>query len=899
MTETVRPGVRQRHGSGGPAILLMVLMAAPVGAQTSASPHPDPVTPDGRSGTHLFVPLLEGRAPQLDGRLDDEAWRGAAIARDFVQSEPSPGEAAGDPTEVRVLRSGNALYVAARMHDTSPQGVHGPLARRDEDVASDWFIVYLDPGGDGRTAVGLAVNPRGVKRDFRIGEDGREDPEWRAIWDAAASVDAEGWAVELRIPFSQILVGTATGGDGRWGANFQRHQARTGEVSSWAPFPRNVRQVVSSFGRLEGLDGVSSPLRLELIPYSMGRAAVPSDGPDDPGALFGTVGGEVRAGLPGNLEFAATFNPDFGQVEADPAVVNVSGYRTFFPEKRPFFLEEEPLFTQDIGRTRIFHSRRIGRDVQPTAATRSSFQRVPDASGILAASRLTGRTPGGWTVGVLHALTNAEMRVTQDSVGVEELEPVEPRTNYVVARLARSFRDGRESVGGFATLTHRDLRGALDEELPSRAYAGGGTWYRQSETGAFELSGTVVGSLVQGSPSVIRELQQAHGRYLQRPDAGHLHFDSLQTSLTGVAAEGHVAWQGEGNWAWSAGGHLLSPGFEVNDLGHQRESDLVHQFMQISWDRLGEGVLLRRRRVTLTQWSDWSFGRERLSTGGRGELQVQFRNFWTFILQGERHLAALGTDELRGGPGLLMPASSRARGILVTDRRRAVNLRLDGSLIREEETAAMMGIYRATLEARPAGRLLLALEPSLVDRMREVHYVARVNYEGETRFLFGRADQRTLSLVSRADLALTPTLSLQLYAQPYLVTREVDDVMEVANPRGSTFSERFRSYGASNTWIDPESERVQVDRSGDGSADFSIPDPSFTYGQLSSNVVLRWEYRPGSTLFLVWSRDVRDRASSGSLHPVEGFTDLLGLGRPLPAPPTNLFLIKATFWLGS
>lgn len=887
------PGLRPEIA---PVAIAVLLTAPPLLAQ-SASPDPDG-TPHADSIPTLAVevPLAQGGGPRIDGTLNDRAWAGAPLISGFVQSEPSAGAPASESTEVRVVQTRDALYVGARMTDSEPGGIRAPLARRGADVASDWFVVYLDPAGNGASAVAFAVNPRGVRRDWRIGEDGRDDPEWEAIWEASASMDGTGWTVELRIPFSQVQVEGSSASSGIWGVNFQRHRSQAGEVSSWAPFPRNPRQVVQAFGELRGMEQASSSFNLELVPYSMGRAALPSGGPNEPNPLFGTVGGDLRAALPANLTLTATFNPDFGQVEADPAVVNVSGYRTFFPEKRPFFLEDEGLFTHEIGRTRIFHSRRIGREVQPTAATRSSFQRVPDASGILAASKLSGRTPGGWNLGLMHALTNAEMRVSQDSLGVEELEPLEPRTNYVVARVARNRGDNLGSLGAIATLTHRDLRGTLTEELPSRAMVGGATWYRQSRDGAFELSGALLGSHVTGAPAVMTNLQTVHGRYFQRPDAGHLDLDSLRTSLSGLAADGHVAWTGEGDWSWGLGGNVLSPGFEANDLGYQREADRGHQFAHLSWDRLGEGFLLRRRRLILTQWSDWSFGRERLATGGRADLQLQFRNFWSVIVQGERYLPALSTDHLRGGPALAMPGSTRARAILVTDPRRDLSLRLDGSVIREDETDGFMGVFRATLEAQPAGRLRLALEPSVVDRVREVQYVARARDEGEERFMFGRTDHRTLSLVSRADLALTTGLTLQFYAQPYLVTRQVGEFMELVNPRGPGFADRFEVYDPDRTWLDPETERVHVDRTGDGSSDLSFPDPSFTYGQLSSNLVLRWEYRPGSTLYVVWSRDVRDRASSGSLDPVEGMTDLMGLGRPLPAPATNLLVVKLTFW---
>jgi hypothetical protein len=875
-----------------PAGGAVVFADAPPGAPAGGEVDPAPT---------LVARWVDGRPPRLDGQLDEEVWNDAQVARNFVQSEPAPGEPATEGTEVRVLVSGDALYIGARLHDRNPDGVHGPLARRDEDIPSDWFFVYLDANRDRTTVTAFAVNPRGVKRDFLIGADGREDPDWQAIWEVTTSVDSLGWVVEMRIPLSQLRFGGGAhdGASPHWGVNFERRLARRGEVSGWVQLPRNRRQIVNSLGELSGLEGVSSPLRLEVVPYSLARVTDTGEPGSEASRLFGTLGANMRVGLPGSLTLSAAFNPDFGQVEADPAVVNVSGYRTFFPEKRPFFLEDQEFFTHEIGRTRIFHSRRIGRDVDPGPHTRSSLQRVPDASGILASSKVSGRSPGGWSIGLLHAVTNSEARVTIDSVGVETFDPVEPRTNYFVGQVGRERRLGNEVVGGIFTLTHRGLSGDLVQDLPSRAIVGGGTWYRRSDDGTTHFSSALLASHVAGHPEVIRELQGAHGRYLDRPDASHLHLDPNREQMTGFGGELSLDRIGDGNWSWGAGGQLHSPGFEVNDLGYQREADVGHQYAYVGWDRLGEGFLLRRRRLTLTQWSDWTFGGERTGTGGRVDLQLQFRNLWGIVTQVEGHLPHLDPDQLRGGPALRMGGSWRHRAVLYTDPRRSFTVRLDGSRLVDRDTGGILQVLRGTFGARPARVALLTLEPSMVERVGSLEYLTRRTTTGGDVFVFGEMSQRTVSLVSRLDLALSPTFSLQFYAQPYLVTRTVRGLREVADPRASILDERFRMYTPAQVDHDVEGERYYVDRTGDGQYDFSFPDPAFTYGQLSSNLVLRWEYRPASTLYLVWSHDFRDRTGSAGLDPLEGMADLLGLRGRRGAPSTNVLLLKITYWLSS
>ncbi len=849
-------------------------------------------------GRTLTVSTVEGNAPRLDGQLGEQAWADAELADAFVQVEPAPGEPARERTEVAVLLSGDALYIGARLYDGNPSGIRRPLARRDEDVASDWFYVHLDTNRDRTTVAAFGVNPRGVKRDFLVLADGREDAAWQAVWDAAVSVDSLGWVVELRIPLSQLRL-EGSGGQGaspHWGINFERRVARTGEVSSWIEIPANRRRLASSLGDLIGMEDAPAPLRLEVLPYSMVRASDPGDGPEARN-VFGTAGGDLRLGLPGSLTLRATFNPDFGQVEADPAVVNVSGYRTFFPERRPFFLEDQDFLSHQVGSARILHTRRIGRDVDAAGRAGSSLQAVPDASGILAATAVTGRTPSGWSAGFMHAVTNSESRAFTDSIGVEAFEPVQPRTHYLMGRLGRDVRDGQGTLGGLFTLTRRGLSGGLSEQLVETAAVAGVTWDGLSRDRTVRFSASFLGSQVSGSSPAIDALQGAHGRYLGRPDARHVSHDPDRTRLTGFA--GHLSLErlGTGNWSSGVDGAVLSPGFEVNDLGYQREADVVQQAAWLGYDRVGDGIVLRRRRLNLTQWSEWTLGGERTGTGGRAELQLQLRNFWGGVFQWEAHLPHLSTDQLRGGPALQMPASTRQRVVLYTDTRRALTLRLDGSRTQDAEAGGTLRVLRATVGARPAGVALLTLEPSLVERVGTLEYVARRTADGEDVFVFGEMYQRTLSLVLRLDLALSPDLSLQWYAQPYLVDRHVEGFREVMDPRAASQADRFRSYGPEEVRTDVEPGRIHIDRGADGRLDFSLPDPSFSYAQLSSNLVLRWEYRPASTLYIAWGHDFRSREGPREVGVLDGLTGLLGLRGQRDAPAANVLLLKLTFWL--
>jgi hypothetical protein len=463
-----------------------------------------------------------------------------------------------------------------------------------------------------------------------------------------------------------------------------------------------------------------------------------------------------------------------------------------------------------------------------------------------------------------------------------------------VARITKDYAEGRGSAGIMLTFTDRALKPGM-EGLVSRATVGGLTWSRRSQSGTHEITAAVLGSHVQGDPEALRTLQTAHGRYLQRPDAAHVRYDSTRTSLTGFAARLDAARVG-GDWIWGLGSHAQSPTFEVNDLGHQREADLAHQYAYAGFDRVGPAWILRRQRIVANQWSDWSFGRERLATGVGGELNLQFGNFWTISGYAERHFEALSTDLLRGGPALRTPARTTTRAILQTDRRRAVNLRLDGSLHLEDEDAGRMRVLRAGLNLRPSGMAAITLEPGVVHRSDALDYVTTRAIDDESHYVFGRVDQRTLSLLTRLDLAFAPSVSLQLYAQPYLVNRRVSGFARVVDPRAPQLDSRIQPFPFEAVLYDGVGQRYLIDVDADGESDLSFPEPGFTYGQLSSNVVLRWEVRPGSTLFLAWSRDARDRRRIGDLDPIGSLGDLIGFGDP--APSTNVFLIKLSYRLG-
>ena len=886
-----RPLPVRRSPSAAFAILAAAAFAsAPLAAQ-GAGPAP-----------RVLHAVRAPQPPALDGRLDDAAWAAAPVAGGFVQARPNSGAAATQPTEVRMAYDDGALYVAARMHDARADSIVGRLARRDADVYSDWFAVSIDSYHDRRTAFVFAINPRGVKRDATLTGDDESDDGWDAVWDAAVRADSAGWTAEIRIPLSQLRFRTGAGaGAEAWGIQLERRIARRDEVSHWAPMPPEGAGVVSRFGTLAGLRGLRAPRRLEVQPYTSARLTrAPGDAADPyhrPSEWLGSAGADVKYGVTGGLTLTATLNPDFGQVEADPSEVNLGAFESYFTEKRPFFTEGADIFA--TGYPELFYSRRIGRAPQgsPPAA---DFADVPEATTILGAVKLTGRT-GGWTVGVLDAVTADESARWTSAAGQGRAR-VEPLANYAVARVARDFRGGRSGVGGIATATHRRLDGEMGF-LRSSAYAGG--LDARHRFGDHEVSGAVFGSWIGGSDSAIAQAQRGPGHAFHRPDAGHLTYDPARTSLAGYAAHASIGRISGGSWRWEVYGHAFSPGFEVNDLGYHFEADELREYASVEYEQHRPGRWFRSWSASAGQSSEWTFGGERKDVDASLAFGAQLHSQWSLGGWYSRGWGGLSPEALRGGPALRVPAAHAASVYLRTDPRRRVRLGMSALWEGQDHTGSRRFALSPSLTVRPTQRMDVALSPSLSWNTATWQYVGQRTDAGAgdaDRWIVGRMRQATASLTLRMDYAFTPELSLQLYASPFVSAGRYDDFREVADPRAADFDARFRRFGGElRECVDadggvfygvrPRRDGCATDEAGAGFA-YRFADPDFRVGELRSNAVLRWEYRPGSTLFVVWSSGRGTFDHDGRL---QGWDDARDLFR---APGTNVLAVKVSYWLG-
>jgi hypothetical protein len=888
----------------GPLLAVMVAASHIVSAVASEPRQSPPVRASLRLADSLaahgptVVTAVRARpqAPRLDGRLDDPAWASAPLIDGFLQREPHEGQAATERTTAQVVFTDDAMYIGVRAYDSHPEAIVGRLTRRDQDSPSDWIGVAIDSYHDRRTAFLFYVNPAGVKRDVYLFNDTESDDSWDGIWDVAVSRDAEGWTAEFRIPFSQLRFAH---GASAFGFNVVRKISRLNEESHWRLIPRNANAVVSLFGDVAGMDGIRPPRRLELLPYTVtsGRNNIVEAGnPFTPHvSSTATMGADLKVGLGSNLTLDATINPDFGQVDADPALVNLTAFESYFPERRPFFTEGVNIFRfpvslgdGDGANEQLFYSRRVGRLPEGTADPRGGFAETVDHTTILGAAKLSGKTASGWTVGFLGALTQEMHAHAADSLGQRYSDVVEPRSGYFVGRLQHDWRQGRTVVGLFGTYVRRDLSPAMDW-LRRSAWALGADWNHRFGGDNYRIRGWAVASNVTGSAQAIALTQQSSAHYFQRPDNGYVDYDTTRTSLGGMAAQLTVGKE-NGFVRWSAGVDTRTPGFEVNDAGYQRDADRTIQYTWVGLRWNTPGKVFRRANLNFNQFGQWDWGWDRMGAGGNVNASATFLNYWSVFAGMNRDLGGLSTGALRGGPAFRQPGNVNGWFGVSSDDRKTLGLQASGFFFRQDASGAHGWEVDPALAVRPSGGVELTIGPSLNYNRDTWQYLAAPLVLGRQEYFFGELKQTTIALTLRGNVTFSPALSLQVYAQPFYSAGAYDGVQRVLDPRGAAWSDRMRPLSAAQLSRNAAGDLL-VDLDANGVTDAQIADPDFSYAAFRSNVVLRWEYRPGSTLFVVWQQNRSGSSSDGTYR----FGD--ATRAVFDTHPVNVFLVKLNYWL--
>ena len=840
----------------------------------------------------------------IDGRLDDAAWASAVPTGSFTQSYPTPGAPANSPTEVRVLYDDQAIYVGIKMSDPHPDSIAAQLARRDASgIYSDWVHLIIDSFHDRRTAFRFSVNPKGVMKDVYTSNDGNEDLNWDAVWEVGTRIDSAGWNAEYRIPLSQLRFGNVPKGAERiWGLQVQRDIARRQGRDTWSPWTRTDAGFVSRFGDLRGLVDLPTPSRLEVMPYISARATrAPGDG-ENPfyhrTDFQPSVGGDLRYGLPGGLTLTATINPDFGQVEVDPSVVNLSAFETFFPEKRPFFLEGSDVFSfgqvrtfNDFGSQNYFYSRRIGRSPQRFPGGSVLYADVPEQTTIAGAAKITGKI-GNWTLGLIDGVTPEEKADVQLEGGGREKTAVEPFTNYFSGRARRDFRGGRSVVGGMVTSTIRNVDDAVfNSLLRSDAAFGGIDFEHAMADRKWVASGFVGMSHVSGSKESIAATQLNSSHYYQRPDADYIEFDGDRTTLDGHIGE--IALQKNGALHGSINYKESSPGLELNDMGFQGRTDYRALSYLVGYQHDRAGKTFRDYLVYTYANQAYNFGGTSILRSANVGSNFTLNNFWTLGLYGGGNTQYYSDRFTRGGPEALVPSGWNGGFDVGSDSRRKLIYGFGFSYSRDESGGTSPSGY-VNLDMRPTTSLRIRFNPNISGGKSTGQFVRSVadplatNTFGR-RYVFADLHQTTLAMDTRVEWTFTPTLSLQMYAQPFVASGRYENFKEFETPRKYDFA----VYGKDRGTIQSGAGAYTVDPDGTGpAASFEVGDPNFNVRNLRGNAVLRWEYRPGSALFFVWQQE------RSGFEPIGDFEARRDLGDIFKTVPTNVFLIKATYWLG-
>ncbi len=838
---------------------------------------------------------VSGSSPTVDGFLEDAAWASAVPIRDFTQKVPLEGAEPSVATEVRFLYDSDALYVAARMYHPDPENIRTTLTRRDGQSDAERIVIALDTYLDRRTAYTFGVSAAGVRFDAYHPEDtDAGESRFNPVWVARVQIDDQGWTAEMRIPFTQLRFNATD--PQLWGLEISRFLPARNEEIQWVLIPRESAGYASNFGHLEGITGLRASRRIEILPYTAGDLTLRSDvDPADPfeQKTGGRAGVDLKMGLGPNLTLDVTVNPDFGQVEADASEVNLTTFETIFPERRPFFIEGNGSLDGRQGFIRLprwYYSRRVG--APPRGVVSGDFVKRPSRTTIASAAKITGRLASGLSVGVLAGVTPREQAKSYDAAShVTTLVPVEPAAAYGVIRLQQEVGGQQSAIGLVLTSTRRSMETGdpLAALLNRAVYTAGVDWKARMKDGMYEVTGFAGASRVEGDSLAMLGLQRSSARYFQRPDQDYKSFNPHLTSMSGYTA-GVRADKNAGRWTvWGTGVNARSPGFEINDLGQMRSADDLDFNADFQLRDTQPGKIFRFWQLGHFTQSAWSYGGVRHSTVVSQTLSLSFHNFWDFRYSTSRRLRGMSDDLTRGGPLMGTPSGWTYDARLSGNPGARVGWNTRVNISRDE----LDGFRRSLtggVQFRLAPRWQASLDVAYVRSRNALQYLTRRDDGGPAtfgnRYIFSQIEQSQLSTPIRLNYAFTPDLTVEVYVEPFAASGRYSNFGELPAARARA----LRLYGTDGTSItvQPDGSYVVTD----GSEQFTIGNRDFNRIFLRSNVVVRWEWAPGSTLFLVWQQNRASFANTGE------FIGLGSLGESFAAPGDNFLAIKLTYWIG-
>ncbi|MEQ1587247.1 MAG: DUF5916 domain-containing protein [Cyclobacteriaceae bacterium] len=840
---------------------------------------------------------LSGTPPHIDGLIKDAAWDQVAWAGgDFRQMNPDKGKPATVQTKFKIIYDDKNLYVAFKCYDPEPDKIVKRMSRRD-GFEGDMVEINIDSYYDKRTAFSFSASVSGVKGDEYVSNNGEDwDEGWDPIWYLKTSIDEEGWVAEMRIPLSQLRFANLP--ELTWGIQVMRIFFRNQERSQWQYIPPDAAGYVHLFGEMKGIKGILPQKQLEIQPYVVAKTERFQEEPGNPyitgESSSASVGLDAKVGITSDITLDLTVNPDFGQVEADPSQVNLTAFELFFQERRPFFLEGANTLNfpvSQMNNNNLFYSRRIGRQPQGWADTDptgddgvTEYVKPNTRTNILGAAKLTGKNKKGFSWGILESVTAKEYAEI-DSLGSRSKQAIEPLTNYFVARAQQDINKGNTLLGGMFTATNRKIDDPQLQWLHQESYSAGADFLHHWKDRKYYLSTRALISHVKGSEEAISTTQLSSERYFQRPDNDHTEYNPTRRSLTGTGGQVIIG-KKSGDLVSDLGVTWQSPELELNDIGFLSQTDNITQWFWMQYRKLEPKGITRSQRYNINQWQEYDFGMRNLNTGYNVNAHAEFKNFWRAGGGVTYQVRKASNADLRGGPTIHYPGQLYYWMYASTDPRKKLRLMINPELGIGRENYSQNASVDLDIIYKPINALNISLSPSFSYNNNQLQYVATGSVDDQARYVVAEIDQTTFRLVMRVTYMLTPNLSLQYYGQPFGTSGKYQTYKYVTDGDAAEYNQRY--VALPNSWLTLNNNEYLVDENADGSVEYSFGQPDFNFGQFRSNMVVRWEYIPGSTVFFVWTQE-----KNGAFY--NGETDHKSYEFSFDQKAHNIFLIKYTY----
>lgn len=847
------------------------------------------------------ISKIESSSPVIDGDLTEEIWLQAAKAGNFTQFEPESGAAPSEETEFAVFYDENNIYVGIWAHDSEAESISKRMTRRD-NIEGDMVGVDFDSYHDLRTSFGFWVSASGVKMDrIMSGNGSNEDDTWDPTWFVKTSIGADGWTAEMKIPFSQLRFKKDS--EEAWGLNVIRFIFRSEEVSLWSPIPKEASGFVHLYGEMYGIVGAEAKKQFDITPYAVTSAERYEAEEGNPFRTGNSnnysVGLDAKIGVTNNMILDLSVNPDFGQVEADPSEVNLSAYETFFEEKRPFFIEGRSILSMplmigegDLANENLFYTRRIGR--RPHAypdLEGNEYASLPPFTRIIGAAKLSGKTENGWSIGALETVTRPE-KAEIDRDGERRYETIEPLTNFFIGTVQKDLNDGNTLIGGLVTSTNRKLDDTPLDYLHSSAYTGGLDFTQYFKDRTYMFSAKAFFSQVNGSTEALTRTQSSSTHFFQRPDATHLELDSTRTSMFGHGGSLMLGKVGNSPLNFGMFFNWKSPGIELNDVGFIRNTDQLFPILWGSYQFLEPFSIFRSLRFNSSLWTSWDFSGTHMGAGGNLGANMQLTNFWNISMGINGQPSALSTSMLRGGPSFMVPGSIRPYLAIRTDGRKKLTFSIMGMAPFSFDNHSSTKSANLEITYRPVNNLSVSLVPNIMIEKDNLQYITETTCHGDPRYIFGAIDQKVVGMSLRLNLNITPEFTIQYWGQPFIATGSYSDLKMTLDPVAEEYNDRFHVFSEDEIQHYRDDGYCSVDENQDDIPDFYVDYPDFNFKEFKSNLVARWEFRPGSIIYLVWSQGRSGYDSYGDFQLNRDFSDLYDVH------PNNVFLMKFSYRFG-